>query len=359
MNKRGGNNAAFRTAIIAVLVAIALGTTAIAAAPYLRDRISAGASGPETAVSETGGVPGDSGQPNAAGQQDAEAWKGESNDGLVTYNGKKYRYNSHLSNYLLLGIDTEGEIAQEKETLSGGQSDAIFVVAYDRKEETAQILTIPRDTMTTIYIYNIDGTFVTPQTDHLTLQYAYGDGRDMSCRITRDAVSNLLYGVPIIGYTAINLDSIPLLVDAVGGVTLTVPDDSMEEVNPEFTKGAEITLTSETAESYIRHRDTYSHHQALVRTERQKSFINAFADRVLELQKQDPHTVTDIYETIKPHMVTNMSNDIYLDLAGAKRVGEIRTIPGEGVTTDLFDEYHVDDKALYEMILDVFYIEES
>ena len=212
--------------------------------------------------------------------------------------------------------------------------------------------------MTTIYIYNIDGTFVTPQTDHLTLQYAYGDGREMSCKITRDAVSNLLYGVPIIGYTAINLDSIPLLVDAVGGVTLTVPDDSMEEVNPEYKKGTEITLTSETAERYIRYRDTHSHHQALVRTERQKSFINAFADRVLELQAQDPHNVTDIYETIKPHMVTNMSNDIFLDLAGAKRVGEIRTIPGEGVATDLFDEYHVDDKALYELILDVFYIEE-
>ena len=346
MDKRSGNNAVVRAVIIAVLVIIALGTTAIAAAPYLRERLGGSPSGSKAAESET-----DS-------QQETDTWKGESNDGLITYNGKKYRYNSHLSNYLLLGIDTEGEIAQEKETLSGGQSDAIFLVAYDRKEETAQILAIPRDTMTTIYIYNIDGTYVTPQTDHLTLQYAYGDGREMSCKITRDAVSNLLYGVPIIGYTAINLDSIPLLVDAVGGVTLTVPDDSMEEVNPEYKKGAEITLTSETAENYIRYRDTHSHHQALVRTERQKSFINAFADRILELQAQDPHTVTDIYETIKPHMVTNMSNDIFLDLAGAKRVGEIRTIPGEGVATDLFDEYHVDDKALYELILDVFYTEE-
>lgn len=353
MDKRAGNSAVARVLIIAVLVAIALGITAIAAAPHLRERLIGSASEQEKAASETGGGP------EATGQQDSDAWKGESNDGLVTYNGKKYRYNSHLSNYLLLGIDTEGEIAQEKETLSGGQSDAIFVVAYDRKEETAQILTIPRDTMTTIYIYNIDGTYVTPQTDHLTLQYAYGDGREMSCKITRDAVSNLLYGVPIIGYTAINLDSIPLLVDAVGEVTLTVPDDSMEDVNPEYKKGAEITLTSENAESYIRHRDTHAHHQALVRMERQKSFINAFADRVLELQAKDPHTVTDIYETIKPHMVTNMSNDIFLDLAGAKRVGEIRTIPGEGVTTELFDEYHVDDKALYELILDVFYIEES
>ena len=338
--------------IIAVLVAAALGITAIAASPFLRERLGASTSGPETAATENGGASED------GKQQESDAWKGESNEGLVTYNGKKYRYNSHLSNYLLLGIDTEGEIAQEKETLSGGQSDAIFLVSYDRKEETAQILAIPRDTMTTIYIYNIDGTYVTPQTDHLTLQYAYGDGREMSCKITRDAVSNLLYGVPIIGYTAINLDSIPLLVDTVGGVTLTVPDDSTEEVSPDYKKGAEITLTSETAENYIRYRDTHAHHQALVRTERQKSFINAFADRILELQAQDPHTVTDIYETIKPHMVTNMSNDIFLDLAGAKRVGEIRTIPGEGVATDLFDEYHVDDKALYELILDVFYIEE-
>ena len=352
MDKRSGNNAAVRAVIIAVLVIIALGTTAIAAAPYLRERLGGSSSESQPALSENGGVSED------GGQQESDAWKGESNEGLVTYNGKKYRYNSHLSNYLLLGIDTEGEIAQEKETLSGGQSDAIFLVAYDRKEETAQILAIPRDTMTTIYIYNIDGTYVTSQTDHLTLQYAYGDGREMSCKITRDAVSNLLYGVPIIGYTAINLDSIPLLVDAVGGVTLTVPDDSMEEVNPEYKKGAEITLTSETAENYIRYRDKYSHHQALVRTERQKSFINAFADRVLTLQAQDPHTITDIYETLKPQMVTNMSNDIYLDLAGAKRVGEIRTIPGEGVATDLFDEYHVDDKALYELILDVFYVEE-
>ena len=353
MDKRAGNNAVVRGVIVAVLVIIALGITAIAATPYLQERLGRSSSESQAAESENGGAS------EAGGQQESDAWKGESNEGLVTYNGKKYRYNSHLSNYLLLGIDTEGEIAQEKETLSGGQSDAIFLVAYDRKEETAQILAIPRDTMTTIYIYNIDGTYVTPQTDHLTLQYAYGDGREMSCKITRDAVSNLLYGVPIIGYTAINLDSIPLLVDAVGEVTLTVPDDSMEDVNPEYKKGAEITLTSENAESYIRHRDTHLHHQALVRTERQKSFINAFADRVLELQAQDPHTVTDIYETIKPHMVTNMSNDIFLDLAGAKRVGEIRTIPGEGVATDLFDEYHVDDKALYELILDVFYTEES
>ena len=98
MDKRSGNNAVVRAVIIAVLVIIALGTTAIAAAPYLRERLGGSSSESQPALSENGGVP------ESGGQQESDAWKGESNEGLVTYNGKKYRYNSHLSNYLLLGI---------------------------------------------------------------------------------------------------------------------------------------------------------------------------------------------------------------------------------------------------------------
>ena len=351
--KRTGSNTGVRIALIAGLVAAALGISALAAGPYLRGRTEGG--GAQTVGAETG-IGGSNS--SASGTSDT-SWTGESSDGLITYQGKRYRYNSHLSNYLLLGIDTKGDIMQERETRKGGQSDSIFLVSYDRKEETVRMLAIPRDTMTEIQIYNHLGNGSGSAIDHITLQYAYGDGKEKSCKLTRDAVSNLLYGVPIIGYTAINLDSIPLLADTVGGVTLTVPDDSMEDVNPEFKKGAVITLTSETAESYLRHRDTHTHQQALVRMERQKSFINAFVDRVLELQRGDPHTITDIYETLRPHMVTNMSNDIYLDLAGARRVGTIETIPGEGVATEKYDEYHVDEDALYELVLDVFYIEES
>ena len=58
-------------------------------------------------------------------------------------------------------------------------------------------------------------------------------------------------------------------------------------------------------------------------------------------------------------MVTNMSNDIYLDLAGARRIGSIETIPGESVATDKYDEYDVDEDKLYELILEFFYTEEQ
>ena len=54
----------------------------------------------------------------------------------VVYNGKKYEYNDHLTNYLLLGVDTKGSIQEEKSPGSAGQSDAVFLVSYDRVKET-------------------------------------------------------------------------------------------------------------------------------------------------------------------------------------------------------------------------------
>ena len=69
-------------------------------------------------------------------------------EGIVTYKEKQYRYNDHLSNYLMLGIDTSGDLQEEKQTVYAGQSDAMYLVLYDRREETVRILAIPRDTMT-------------------------------------------------------------------------------------------------------------------------------------------------------------------------------------------------------------------
>lgn len=277
--------------------------------------------------------------------------------GIVTYKGKQYKYNDHLSNYLLLGVDTEGDMQVERESISAGQSDAMYLVSYDRKEDSVRILSIPRDTMTEIQLYNIAGEYLGHTVDHITLQYAYGDGKHKSCKLACEAVEHLLYEVPILGYAALNTDSIPLLADVVDGVPLTIPDNSLVDKYPEFTRGAEVVITTETAEDFLRYRDTHQHQQALVRMDRQKVFINAFAEKLKVLQKEDPHTVTDVYETLKPYMVTNMGNDVFLDLATAKRESRIETIPGKGVNTELYDEYHVDEDALYELILEMFYKE--
>jgi hypothetical protein len=57
---------------------------------------------------------------------------------------------------------------------------------------------------------------------------------------------------------------------------------------------------------------------------------------------------------IEPYRVTNMGNDQFVKIMeGIVEGGEITrfTVPGEGVATDTFDEFHVDEDALYEQII--------
>lgn len=351
-----------RTVLITVtLTAAVLAVLLFFLYPQLRDKISTEEmnntdqtrAGMETHETNTE-------EPLGPSKMEELAHLGEVSDsaqGIISYKGKKFRYNDHLSNYLFLGIDTSDDIQLEKNKEPAGQSDSIFLASYDRLENRLRMLAIPRDTMTRIALYNGKEIYWGTTEDHLALQYAYGDGKFFSCELTRDAVSHLLYEVPILGYVSINRASIPTLADAVDGIPLTVPDDSLAEADSAFQAGADVVITSENAELFLRHRDTSRHQQALVRMDRQKVFIRAFADRVRELQAKNPHTITDIYEKMKPYMVTNMSNDLYLELAGASLEGGIVTIPGEGVATEKYDEYHVDEDALFELILDVFYRE--
>ena len=70
-----------------------------------------------------------------------------------------------------------------------------------------------------------------------------------------DAVSNLFYGMPINGYVALNMNAVAMINDAVGGVTVTVPED-MAQVDPSFAEGAAVTLTGDQALKFTRYRDT-------------------------------------------------------------------------------------------------------
>ena len=277
----------------------------------------------------------------------------------VVYNGKKYEYNDRLTNYLLLGVDTKGSIQEEKEISRAGQSDSIFLLSYDRVDETMTGLAIPRDTITQIEIFTPGGDSMGLTRDHLNLQYAYGDGKHKSCELTSEAVSRLLNGVPVDGYAAINLVSIPKISELLGGIEVIVPDDDLAEKNPEFTKGNKVVLTAENTELFVRSRDIYVSQSAIGRMNRQKVYLEAFGSKLAEEQKKDASTVTEIFETLKPEMITTMSNDIFVDLAVAQRKGSMQTIPGETGHEDAYDVYRVDESALYKMIIDLFYKEAS
>lgn len=293
-----------------------------------------------------------------SGYEYAEA-ASDAGDGVITYNGKKYVPDSHLSNYLFLGIDSSTSLSDSSEAQpgEGGQADAIYLVSYDRAEKTRKTFAIPRDSMTEIETFSPAGNSMGFARNHLSLQYAYGDGKRESCRLMETAVSKLLMGLEISGYTAINLESIPHLTELVGYVDVTVPDDSLASADPAFKKGATVRLTPNNTEFYVRSRDTGVSQSALTRMNRQMTYITAFANRVKELQAEDSSTVTRVYEGLSSYMVTDMTSDLFLNLEQAKSRGSIETIPGKGTEGLHYDEYEIDQDGLYEMMIRNFYQE--
>lgn len=282
------------------------------------------------------------------------------NDDAITYKGTRYVYNDHLSNFLFMGIDRREKAETEIGQADAGQADAVFMISWDRVEHKLTLISIPRDTMTEIEVFGPTGRSFGMSKDHLSLAYAFGDGGTKSCELMKEAVSNLLCGIPIQGYCAINMDAISLLTDAVGGVTVVVPDDSLEEKYPEFQEGAEVVLDGENTEVFVRHRDTNESQSALTRQKRQSVFLKAYAAKASDLITQDSSFITELYVQLDPYMVTNIGNDIFIKMgedAASGGTGETFTVPGEGIEGESFDEYHVDEDALKDMVMEIFYKE--
>lgn len=302
----------------------------------------------------------DAAQTGAVSEQTMQKDTESVSSGGVTWQGKRYVYNDHLSNFLFLGVDTREKMSTSQGQADAGQTDALFLVSWDRAAHNIALITIPRDTMTDIETFDVEGNSLGMSKDHISLAYAFGDGENRSCELSQEAVSNLLYGIPIQGYCSINMDAIPILADAIGGVSVTVPDDSLEAVDPQFQEGAEVLITSENAETFVRYRDTEQSQSAIARMNRQNIFLDAYAAKAKEEFSQNPGFITGLYTDLEPYMVTNIGNDQFakvLQDASEESMRARWTVPGEGTQGETFDEYHVDDSQLYEKIIETFYEE--
>ena len=296
----------------------------------------------------------------AAEAASAKATVEAEDSNTVTWQGKTYKYNQNLSNYLLLGVDKRTPAETRVGKADAGQADALFLLSLNRKTKEMTLITIPRDTMTDVESFDLEGKSLGKSKDHISLSYGYGDGGAESCKLTQEAVSNLFYGLPIQGYLAMNLDGIPELTKSVGGLTVTVPNNSLEYEYPEFAEGAEVTLTEENTEVFLRSRDVDESQSAIYRMERQKAFLDAFSKKAKECYEQNAKFAANLFVAIKPYTVTNISEDRLMKLFQTADEGDGYiewTVPGEGTQGLSYDEYQVDDDALYAKIMETFYQE--
>lgn len=294
-------------------------------------------------------------------EEDAENLLPES--GQILYNGKLYEYNDDLWVFLCLGVDSRQDIQLEKKPGTGGQADTIILAVMDEKQKTLKLINISRDTITKIKIYDTNGIYMREEETQLALQYAYGDGGEQSCLLMEQAVSNLFYGIPIHGYGAIDVNAVADLNDAVGGVEVTVIED-LSRFTPDLALGNTLVLTGRQALHYVQERDVETEELGAnnLRIERQKQYLQAFWQAVKTGTKKDLTLPLKLYNTAAPHMVTSITanqvaylSTIALECTFADE--DMISVEGTVQKEDVYEEFIVDEEALYDLIIQVFYRE--
>ncbi len=273
----------------------------------------------------------------------------------ITYNGKSYTYKSGITTLLFMGVDQHEPVEANGYEGTGGRSDCLILYIIDSNNQTTKMLEISRDTMVNVAVYDVEGEYALDMEMQITMQYAFGDGANKSCRLTKEAVSELLYGIPIDNFLSMNIDGIATVTDAIGGVTIEIPED-YTQIDPSFVKGITVTLDGRLAEKYVRTRDVTVTGSNDQRMERQMQFVKA-----LVAQLQDSSNGVSVYKNLleqaSPYLVTDMDSEDMFALARYSLDEKECKVPGETVAGLANDEYHVDEDALKSLIVELFYDE--
>lgn len=273
-------------------------------------------------------------------------------EGGIVYGDEKYVYNENITNILVLGIDRR-HLSDADKNGTGGQADAVYLLSIDTLTGAKKVISISRDSMTDVDVYSAGGTFTGTEKMQLCLAYSYGDGKHTSCENTVKAVSRLMYGIPIQSYVAIDLDAIETLTDAVGGVT--VPEYDSDQ-NP---TGANQFLTGKNVKYYVQFRDTSKLDSNNNRRERQMNFIKAFSSKVISETKADITFPIALYNSVEDDIATNIdiSRLTYLATLGVRDSAvTYDSVAGSVTAGEEFAEFNIDENALYELVLETFYI---
>lgn len=292
----------------------------------------------------------------------------ESNTGAyrdITVDGKEYEFNNLIETVLYIGIDSEGAMETSQAYGSAPRSDVVMLVVMDKYHKTLSILSFNRNTMLEIRQYDVEGNPLTPVEEQLAYAFAAGNGGTRSCEITADAISDLLGGIPVDRYVVMNRSSLPYINQMLGGVTVTLPDDSLARQFPGLTAGNTVTLTDEQAAAFVRYRDTDQAFSNNDRMERQKVFVLGAIDKLEENVLQDPEQTWEQMNdsNMSDYVMTNITQGQYLNYVNILEDLDLSQpnfyIPeGESDDSEELEKYYINENSLKQLILDIFYLEE-
>lgn len=183
-----------------------------------------------------------------------------------------------------------------------GLTDSMLLLRFNPANQQLVVLSLPRDTRT-----YVDGAGLTKINEANVL-----GGPALAARSTSD----LLGGVGVDRYIRINVLGVEKLIDALGGVTVYVPQDMKYQDDTQHLyinlKQGERHLNGAQAVQFLRFR--YDAYGDIGRVQRQQMFLRAMREQVLK-----PATLArlpQILSVVQSNLDTNLSVEELIALAG-------------------------------------------
>ncbi len=235
---------------------------------------------------------------------------------FIEHEGQVYPVKRGLQSILLIGKDAmEGRRPQsDVETFYNDDlADFLLILAFDHENKTIAPLQINRDTMCDVPWLSVNGLVGGYAQLQVTMAHIFGSGKLDSSKNTVNAVMGLLYNAPIDHFFTFSMDTVPIMNDLVGGVTVTLEDD-IPTLGPEYVKGKTITLKGMDALRFVRARDTSLLDSNLSRMGHHRLYMNAFINQAREKISQDPEFVIRAFDKVERFLITDLTVETITEL---------------------------------------------
>ncbi len=280
----------------------------------------------------------------------------QSTESAIEYEGQKYRFDPTLQTVLVMGLDKYAGDVDETAYTNDKQADFLMLLVFDDTRKVCSALHINRDAMVEVNVLGVAGQKIGSEEKQIALAHTYGNGKQVSCRNTADAVSSLLLDVKIDHYVSLTMDSVAVFNDLVGGVTLTVQDD-FSGIDDTLVKGETITLSGEQAFHYVRTRYGLEDSSNSTRMTRQRQYLQALLQTTQERMQGDSEFVLEASAKMSGYLVSdctvNQLQTLFEKLT-SYQFDEIHSIEGESVVGERFMEFYADEASVRALVTKLF-----
>ncbi|MBD8961183.1 MAG: hypothetical protein EGR81_02795 [Ruminococcaceae bacterium] len=276
---------------------------------------------------------------------------------VYEYNGVEYVKNEDVESFLILGLDKFEDAINNDSYNNDQRADFLMLLVFDNSEKKFTAVHLNRDTMVNMNVLGVAGQKIGTVNKQLALAHTYGNGRDVSCRNTADAVSELLNGVKVNHYLSITMDAVPILNDLLGGVEVTVLDD-FSGIDDTLIKGETVTLHGDHALTYVRERYGLEDSSNSTRMVRQRQYMTAVYDKAMLKIENDDNFVIEASSKLADYIVSDRSVNQLQEIAkklSQYKFTEIETLEGESVVKDGLMEFRPDADSIDKIVFELFY----